>query len=42
MILRSRPHPEEEFRSCTGIIGLVKRYGAARVEAACARVRQHC
>ncbi len=37
VILRSRPHPEQGFRSCVGILRLVKRYGAARVEAACAR-----
>jgi transposase len=37
VIRRSRPHPEQGFRSCLGILGLVKRYGAARVEAACAR-----
>src|SRR3954453_3978741 len=37
VILRSRPHPEQGFRSCIGILGLVKRYDAARVEAACAR-----
>src|SRR6202790_507729 len=37
VILRSRPHPEQGFRSCIGILGLVKRYGAARVDAACAR-----
>jgi transposase len=37
VILRSRPHPEQGFRSCIGIIGLVKRFGAARVDAACAR-----
>jgi transposase len=37
VILRSRPHPEQGFRSCIGILGLVKRYGATRVEAACAR-----
>jgi transposase len=37
VILRSRPHPEQGFRSCIGILGLVKRYGAVRVEAACAR-----
>jgi transposase len=36
-ILRSRPHPDQGFRAAIGIIGLVKRYGAARVEAACAR-----
>jgi transposase len=37
VILRSRPHPEQGFRSCIGILGLVKRYGTARVDAACAR-----
>src|SRR3954451_13642276 len=37
VILRSRPHPEQGFRSCIGIIGLVKRHGAERVDAACAR-----
>jgi transposase len=37
VILRSRPHPEQGFRSCIGILRLVKRYGAERVEAACAR-----
>jgi transposase len=37
VILRSRPHPEQGFRSCVGILRLVKRYGAQRVDAACAR-----
>jgi transposase len=37
VILRSRPHPEQGFRSCIGILGLVRRYGTARVDAACAR-----
>ena len=37
VILRSRPHPEQGFRSCIGILRLVKRYGAGRVDAACAR-----
>lgn len=37
VILRTRPHPEQGFRSAIGIIGLVKRYGAERVDAACAR-----
>ena len=37
VILRSRPHPEQGFRSCIGIIGLVKRFGVERVDAACAR-----
>jgi transposase len=37
VILRSRPHPEQGFRSCIGILRLVKRYGAERVDAACGR-----
>jgi transposase len=37
LILSSRPHPEQGFRSCIGIIRLVKRCGAERVEAACGR-----
>ena len=37
VILRSRPHPEQGFRSCIGILGLAKRFGTARVDAACAR-----
>lgn len=36
-ILASRPHPEQGYRSCLGIIRLADRYGAERVEAACAR-----
>ena len=31
VILRSRPHPEQGFRSCVGILRLIKRYGAERV-----------
>jgi hypothetical protein len=31
VILRSRPHPEQGFRSAIGILGLVKRYGQERV-----------
>ena len=37
VILRSRPHPEQGFRSCIGILSLVKRFSAGRVDAACAR-----
>lgn len=36
-ILRSRPHPEQGFRSCLGIMRLGKKYGADRLEAACMR-----
>jgi transposase len=37
VILHSRPHPEQGFRSCIGILGLAKRYDAERLDAACAR-----
>jgi transposase len=37
LILRARPHPEQGFRSCIGILRLVSRYDAERVDAACAR-----
>jgi transposase len=36
-IMADRPHPELGFRSCLGILRLSERYGAARLEAACAR-----
>jgi transposase len=36
-ILTERPHPEQGYRSCLGILRLAKRYGETRVEAACAR-----
>jgi transposase len=36
-ILADRPHPEQGYRSCLGILRLAKGYGVARVEAACAR-----
>ncbi|HEX4170867.1 MAG TPA: transposase [Acetobacteraceae bacterium] len=42
IILRSRPHPEQGFRSCIGILRLAKRYGADRLEAACARALVLC
>jgi transposase len=37
MILAERPHPEQGFRTCLGVVRLVKPFGAARVEAACLR-----
>ena len=36
-ILDSRPHPEQGFRSCLGIMRLGKRYTPQRLEAACER-----
>jgi transposase len=37
VILASRPHPEQGYRSCLGILRLARRDGPARLEAACAR-----
>lgn len=36
-ILANRPHPQQGFRSCLGILRLGERYGAQRLEAACQR-----
>jgi transposase len=36
-ILQTRPHPEQGYRSCLGIMRLSRRYGADRLEAACRR-----
>lgn len=36
-ILEHRPHPEQGYRSCLGILRLARQYGNARLEAACAR-----
>lgn len=37
-VMAARPHPEQGFRSCLGIIRLGKRHGDTRLEAACRRV----
>jgi transposase len=37
LILEHRPHPEQGFRACLGIVRLVKPFGMARVEAAATR-----
>ena len=37
IILRERPHPEQGFRSCIGILRHLKAYGRERLEAACGR-----
>jgi transposase len=37
LILENRPHPEQGFRACIGILRLAKSFGAPRLEAACAR-----
>jgi transposase len=36
-IMRIKPHPEQGFRSCLGIISLLKSYGPERIEAAAKR-----
>ncbi|WFU39974.1 IS21 family transposase [Bradyrhizobium sp. CB82] len=36
-VIDARPHPEQGFRTCLGILALVKSYGAERVDAACRR-----
>jgi transposase len=36
-IMKAKPHPEQGFRSCLGILSLVKGYGPERVEAAAQR-----
>ena len=39
-ILATRPHPEQGYRACLGLLRLGKRYGPERLEAACARAAQ--
>ena len=34
-LLARHKHPEHGYRACLGLLGLAKRYGAARLEAAC-------
>lgn len=36
-IMDSRPHPEQGYRSCLGIMSLAKHYGPERLENACSR-----
>jgi transposase len=36
-ILAERPHPEQGYRSCLGILRLARQYGRERLEGACAR-----
>src|ERR1700736_6249959 len=37
LILESRPHPEQGYRACLGILRLARQYGADRLVAACDR-----
>ena len=36
-IMKAKPHPEQGFRSCLGIVGLARSYGMTRLEAASRR-----
>jgi transposase len=36
-IMKAKPHPEQGFRACLGILRLEKSFGAQRLEAACHR-----
>jgi transposase len=36
-IMQAKPHPEQGFRACLGILQLARSYGSARLEAACRR-----
>ena len=35
--MKAKPHPEQGFRSCLGVLSLVKSYGPERIEAAARR-----
>jgi transposase len=35
--MAARPHPEQGFRTCFGVLSLEKTYGRARLDAACRR-----
>jgi transposase len=39
VILADRPHPEQGYRSCLGLLRLAKRYGNERLEVAAGRAR---
>ena len=36
-VIRSKPHPEQGYRSALGLLRLSDRFGVARVEKACER-----
>src|ERR1700738_2650100 len=40
LILEHRPHPEQGFRSCLGILRLARAFGVARLEAAATRASE--
>lgn len=36
-VMKAKPHPEQGFRACLGILRLARTYGSQRLEAACER-----
>lgn len=40
LVLQSSFYPEQNYKACNGVLMLVKKYGAERMEAACGRVLQ--
>lgn len=36
-VMAARPHPEQGFRTCLGVLALAKSYDATRLDAACRR-----
>jgi hypothetical protein len=40
LMLQRPRHPEHAYRACLGLLGLSKRYGEQRLEAACAMARE--
>jgi len=39
-LLLSRAHPEHSYRACLGLLGLEKKYGSQRLEAACLKANR--
>lgn len=39
-LLESKPHPEQGYRSCLGLLNLSKKFGEPRLEKACAHAWQ--
>lgn len=37
IVMEARPHPEQGFRTCMGVLSLAKSYEATRLDAACRR-----
>lgn len=38
-LMNSRPHPQQAYRACLGVLRLAREVGRSRLEAACARAR---